>query len=162
MLDLRPAVAEDAARLHALREAAARWLQARGIRQWQPGEVEMATFGTQIAAGEWFLDRRGGAVRAALRFLWSDTPFRGERPDDTGYVHGLVIDRGQAGEGLGGQLLGGAEDRTRQAGRRFLRLDCAADNERLRGHYRERGFVERGRREFRDWGPVVLLEKPLI
>jgi hypothetical protein len=29
-------------------------------------------------------------------------------------------------------------------------------------HYRERGFVERGRREFRDWGPVVLLEKPLI
>jgi hypothetical protein len=53
-------------------------------------------------------------------------------------------------------LLGWAEDRTRQAGRRFLRLDCAADNERLRGHYRERGFVELGRREFRDWGPVVL------
>jgi ribosomal protein S18 acetylase RimI-like enzyme len=65
-----------------------------------------------------------------------------------------VIDRGQAGEGLGGQLLDRAEDRTRQAGRRFLRLDCAADNERLRGCYRERGFVELGRREFRDWGPV--------
>jgi hypothetical protein len=111
----------------------------------------MATFGTQIAAGEWFLDRRGGAVRAALRFLWSDTPFWGERPDDAGYVHGLVIDRSQAGEGSGGQVLGGAEDRTRQAGRRFLRLDCAADTERLRGHDRERGSVELGRREFRDW-----------
>jgi hypothetical protein len=38
----------------------------------------------------------------------------------------------------------------------------AADNERLRGYYRERGFVELVRREFRDWGPVMLLEKPLI
>ena len=38
----------------------------------------------------------------------------------------------------------------------------AADNERLRGYDRERGFVELVRREFRDWGPVMLLEKPLI
>jgi ribosomal protein S18 acetylase RimI-like enzyme len=56
-----------------------------------------------------------------------------ERPDDAGYVHGLVIDRSQAGEGLDGQLLDWAVGRTRHAGRQFLRLDCAADNERLRG-----------------------------
>ncbi|MCW2703994.1 MAG: hypothetical protein JWQ37_1989 [Blastococcus sp.] len=73
-----------------------------------------------------------------------------------------MIDRSHAGEGVDGQLLDWAVGRTWHAGRQFLRLDCAADNDRLRGYYRERGFVELVRREFRDWGPVMLLEKPLI
>jgi ribosomal protein S18 acetylase RimI-like enzyme len=161
VLHLQPAVAEDATGLHALREAAARWLLGRGIDQWRSGEVGPETFTAQIAAGEWFVDRIDGAVRAALRFLWTDPEFWGPMPDDAGYVHGLVIDRRHAGERLGAGALGWAEERARTAGKRYLRLDHAANNVRLGRYYRERGFIERGRREFDAWGPVLLMEKPL-
>jgi protein-tyrosine phosphatase len=116
VLDLQPAVAEDAPDLHALREAAARWLLDRGIDQWRPGEIGLATFSAQTAAGEWFVDRLEGSIRAALRFLWADPQFWGPRPDDAGYVHGLMIRRRHAGEGLGAAALRWAEERARRSG----------------------------------------------
>ena len=161
VLDLRPAVASDAQELHALREAAARWLVGRGVRQWQPGEIDVPTVRDQVGAGEWFLHRRTGRVLVALRFLWCDPVFWGEQSDDAAYVHGLVIDRRHAGEGLGAAALRWAEDKARAAAKQYLRLDHAADNARLARYYRERGFVERGRREFDAWGPVMLVQKPL-
>ena len=147
VLDLQPAVFRDAEALHALREAAARWLMARGIRQWQPGEVDVRTISKQIEAAEWFVHRGAGSVVAALRFLWSDPLFWGEQPGDAAYVHGLMIDRRSAGEGLGAAALDWAEERARAAGRTYLRLDHAADNKRLARYYRERGFIERGCRQ---------------
>jgi ribosomal protein S18 acetylase RimI-like enzyme len=161
VLELQPAVPGDAEALSAMREAAARWLVERGIRQWQPGEVDIGTVREQIEAGEWFLHRRAGRVLVALRFLWSDPAFWGEQPDDAAYVHGLMIDRRHAGEGLGAAALCWAEERASGAGRTFLRLDHAANNLRLARYYRERGFVERGRQEFIAWGPVTLVEKVL-
>jgi ribosomal protein S18 acetylase RimI-like enzyme len=159
VLDLQPAHAGDAEELHALREAAARWLVARGIRQWLPGEMEIMTIRRQIEAGDWFVHRRTGGVVAALRFLWSDPEFWGEQPGDAAYVHGLAIDRGSAGEGLGAAALRWAEERARAAGRSYLRLDHASGNVRLSEYYRELGFLERGRREFDAWGPVTLVER---
>jgi GNAT superfamily N-acetyltransferase len=72
-----------------------------------------------------------------------------------------MIDRRHAGEALGAAALRWAEERARAAGRPYLRLDHAADNPRLARYYRERGFVERGRRQFDAWGPVMLVEKVL-
>jgi ribosomal protein S18 acetylase RimI-like enzyme len=164
VLDLQPAAIDDANALSDLREAAARWLVGRGIRQWLPGEVRATTIREQreqIEAGDWFLHRQRGAPVVALRFLWSEPLFWGEQADDAAYVHGLVIDRQLAGGGLGAAALGWAEETARAAGRTFLRLDHAADNVRLARYYRERGFIERGRREFDVWGPVTLVEKLL-
>jgi ribosomal protein S18 acetylase RimI-like enzyme len=158
---LEPALLGDAEELHAMREAAARWLAGRGIRQWLPGEVDVRTVREQIGADEWFLYRRNRRVLVALRFLWSDPLVWGEQPDDATYVHGLVIDRRHAGEALGAAALGWAEQKARAAGRTYLRLDHAADNARLARYYRELGFVERGRRESDVWGPVTLVEKVL-
>ena len=161
MLELQPADPGDAEGLFALREAAARWLVGRGIRQWLPGEVDLRTVREQIDAGEWFLHRRAGRVPVALRFLWSDPAFCGQRPDHAAYVHGLMIDRRHAGEGLGAAALRWAEKRARGAGRTFLRLDHAADNPGLARYYRELGLHERGTRQFEAWGPVTLVEKEL-
>jgi len=156
-----PALLGDADELLALREAAAQWLVERGIRQWLTGEVDVRTVREQIDAGEWFLHRRNGVVSVALRFLWADPLFWGEQPDDAAYVHGLVIDRRHVGEGLGAAALGWAEETARTAGRTYLRLDHAAENERLARYYRELGFIARGRRESDSWGPVTLVEKVL-
>jgi ribosomal protein S18 acetylase RimI-like enzyme len=152
---------DDADEVLGLREAAAHWLVGRGIRQWQPGEIDLPTIRAQIEAGEWFLLRRIDGVLAALRFLWSDPLFWGEQPEGAGYVHGLVIDRRHAGKGLGAGALRWAEERARTAGRAYLRLDHAADNPRLAEYYRGQGFIVRGRREFDAWGPVFLVEKLL-
>ena len=157
---LHPAVPSDAGRLLALREAVAVWLVGRGIRQWEPGEVGAEQIRAQIGTAEWFVHRPDGAIQGALRLLWADPEFWGERPDDDAYVHGLMIDRGVAGQGLGGRLLDWAEQRARTAGRPFLRLDCSATNERLRSYYRDRGFSEMGPRDpGPGWGAVMLFEK---
>lgn len=161
-LHLHPAGPSDAARLVALREAAALWLHGRGIRQWEPGEVDVEQIRTQIGAGEWFVHRPDGEIHGALRLLWSDPQIWGDRPDDAAYVHGLMIDRRSAGAGFGVRLLDWAAQRTRDRGRPFLRLDCVETNGRLRRYYRDRGFAEVGRRDLGDtWWPVVLFEKPL-
>jgi ribosomal protein S18 acetylase RimI-like enzyme len=162
VLQMRLAQPLDADVLLALREAAGRRLVTRGIRQWEPGEVSVEQIRAQVGAGEWWVHGRDGAVAGALRLLWSDVEFWGDRPDDDAYVHGLMIDRCHAGEGLGRRLLDWAEHRAREADRPFLRLDCAEVNDRLRRYYRERGFREVGRRDFDGtWWSVTLFEKPL-
>lgn len=97
MLDLRPAARTDAERLLALREAAGAWLRGQGIRQWERGEVSAAEIRGQIGAGEWFVVGSDGGIRGALRLLWSDPEFWGDRPDDAAYVHGLEVGRRDLG-----------------------------------------------------------------
>lgn len=108
------------------------------------------------------MQRIDGAVAGGLRLLWSDREVWGERSEDAGYVHGLVIDRRHAGADLGARLLDWAGQRARGNGRAFLRLDCVESNVRLRRYYSDRGFWEMGRRDLGDmWWPVTLFEKPV-
>lgn len=92
--------------------------------------------------------RAGGVVVGALRLVWDDEPVWGPQPPDAAYVHGLVIDRRHAGQGLGRSLLDWSARQARQAGRRWVRLDCGEDNGVLRGYYQRQGFVSVGRRDF--------------
>jgi hypothetical protein len=54
----------------------------------------------------------------------------------------LAVRRGYPG--LGAALLGWAAESVRDAGRRFVRLDCVAGNPRLRAYYEAAGFAHRG------------------
>lgn len=163
VIDPEPAGSADGPRLVALREEAAQWLTDRGITQWAPGEVGLAEVANQLATGEWFVLRREGRVVAAVRLLFSDESVWGPHSGGAVYVHGLVVDRAAAGQGLGAALLRWAEERCRRTGRELLRLDCVESNAALRDYYARAGFAEVGRREFTDrpWHPVVLLEKRL-
>ncbi|WP_432538033.1 GNAT family N-acetyltransferase [Kineococcus arenarius] len=85
---------------------------------------------------------------------------RSEREGAALYVHGLVIDRALAGQGVGARLLRWVEQRARCAGRPWVRLDCVAGNEQLCGYYVRHGFEAVGSRSFDNgWSPVTLLEK---
>ena len=136
-LRLELADAADAPALLGLREAAAAWLAAGGVRQWEPGEVGVDDVRAQAAAGEWHVLREGADPVAALRLLWRDEEVWGPQPPTAAYVHGLVVDRREAGRGLGAGLLRWAEDQARAAGRVLLRLDCGEDNAELRRYYAE-------------------------
>ena len=159
--DVGPATQRDAARIVALLEAAAEWMVANGIRQWAPGEVRLADIEAQVDGGEWCVARSPTTVIAAFRLLLEDRTVWGHDDDANAlYVHGLVIDRGYAGTGLGAGLLRWAAGHARELGADLLRLDCVASNQRLHDYYRGQGFREVGRRDFdRPVWSAVLFER---
>jgi ribosomal protein S18 acetylase RimI-like enzyme len=141
--EVRPAGPEDVEEIVDILSEAARWLLARGIRQWPdpfPGD-RIAAFAER---GVFQLVSLGGETVATLALLWSDPAFWGVRPPDAGYVHALAVRRAHAGQGLGGRLLDWADEQVAAAGREYLRLDCRADNAQLCRYYERHCFEPRG------------------
>ena len=81
-----------------------------------------------------------GTLRLLLRepIVWPDVV-----EDDAVYVYNLAVRRAWSDHGLGGQMLEWAGDRAASLGRRYVRLDCVADNEFLGEYYVQAGFEER-------------------
>src|SRR5260370_39399149 len=102
------ATVADATTMLALHEEAARWLVARGIQQWLPGDFAVEPLVAQIGRGEAYLARIGGEPVGTFTLQWADPRLWGEQPDDAGYVHGLAVRRAYAGRGLGRVLLDSA------------------------------------------------------
>ncbi|WP_370413166.1 N-acetyltransferase family protein [Streptomyces fradiae] len=147
-LRIRLAVESDLPTLVRLRDAAARWMLARGVtRQWQPGELDEDHFRRVIAGdGEvWLAESEsesagGGAVVGAWELWWDDEAAWGAQPPMAGYIHRLMIDRTTAAPGTGRRLLAAAEARVAATGRTHARLDCLADNAPLNAYYRDAGY----------------------
>jgi ribosomal protein S18 acetylase RimI-like enzyme len=59
-----------------------------------------------------------------------------------GYVHGLAIRAHVRRMGIGHSLLSFAERSFREQGKRFVRLDCVADNDVLTKYYLQNGYRE--------------------
>jgi GNAT superfamily N-acetyltransferase len=142
-LEVRRAVPADVDEIVAMLSEAARWLRARGIRQW-PDPFPRSRVEPLVRRGDFYLASLDGQPAGTLALLWSDPTFWGEQPDDAGYVHALAVRRARAGWGLGARLLDWAEAEVVANGREFLRLDCVAQNQALRRYYEEQGFEPRG------------------
>ncbi len=77
--------------------------------------------------------------------MWSDEQIWQEQNAPAAYVHGLVVARSHAGQGLGVRLLAWVEDQAHAAGLGLVRLDCVETNRTLRALYDGIGFVQVGR-----------------
>lgn len=136
----------DADPILALLVSAARWIAEQGNQQWahyreNPAAQAEALAGA-IGQGEVFLARHEGRLAATISLLpaqgdW-DRVLWGEDGGEALYVHRLAIDRAFAGVGLGAWLLAWAEGEARTAGKRYLRLDCVAENPSLNAYYSKR------------------------
>jgi GNAT superfamily N-acetyltransferase len=142
-LELRRAEPAHVDEIAAVLSEAARWLLARGIRQW-PDPFPRSRVEPLVRRGDFYLARIAGEPVATLALLWSDPTFWGEQREDAGYVHALAVRRSRAGRGLGARLLDWAEAEVVANGREFLRLDCVAENHALRRYYEKQGFQQRG------------------
>jgi ribosomal protein S18 acetylase RimI-like enzyme len=132
---------EELGEVVAVLSQAAAWLRSLGVEQWpQPYPAEWVA--ASLERGETYLARENGAVVGTITLRWADQAFWGEQPPVAGYVHGLAVGREFAGRGP--DLLEWAEEQVRDAGRDLLRLDCRADNARLRAYYERQGFEHRG------------------
>jgi protein-tyrosine phosphatase len=147
---LARAQASDADAILAILEDAARWLEARGIDQWHPGDFLRVSLLGMIARGVVYLARgesdmgNEGDPAGTLTVQWEDVPTWGEMPPDAAYVHGFAVRRAYGGLGLGRALLDWAARQAVAAGKAYLRLDCLATNPPLRAYYERAGFVLRG------------------
>ena len=152
ILVFRPAELADFAALHAMYNAAGRWLHdSKGITdQWDRdiADEEVLRF---IASGQATVavweEEPAGALRLAEK---ASLPWKDEG-DDALYLHELVVRRDLAGRRLGRQIGAGAAAETRRRGRRYLRLECMAANPRLCQYYAEAGFSPRGQHPHYTW-----------
>ncbi|GEK20183.1 GNAT family N-acetyltransferase [Cellulomonas xylanilytica] len=157
----RAATPADVDDIHALRRSLEDWMAEHGTVQWPRGSLTRERIAAQVDAGEWWvvLDDRLGLV-GTVRLLWTDPDFWGDDHTPAVYVHGLMVDRRAAGQGLGTTLLDWAAARGGDAGVGLFRLDCRTTNPVLRTYYEGHGFRAVGQRDFAEFS-CTLLERSL-
>ena len=145
VLTIARATPDDVDAMVALNATAAEWARARGFDPGEPPLPLEMIMRRRVERGEAYLARLAGTPVGMLSLHWDDPATWGEL--DTGdalYVHGLMVSREHAGLGIGVALLDWAGTVAAEAGKTYLRLDCRADNPRLRAYYERAGFAYRG------------------
>lgn len=164
-LRLQPAVNDDAGALAELRDEAARWLLARGYRQWEVGEFTAEQFARSVELDEVLVVRDDGRIVATVTLTAEDElVWAGRACADAAYVHRLIVARSHSGQGLGSAILAAVEECARRRGATVVRLDFVASNGDLGAFYRRRGYREVGGLEFPSSPgirPCTLMEKQL-
>jgi GNAT superfamily N-acetyltransferase len=132
----------DLDRVLEILEEASRWLLSKGFdSQWVPGPTFRQAIKENIERGEVYVLKDLKATIGTITLQWSDKKFWGDVPPDAGYIHKFAVTRSKSGQRLGLRLLHWAEEKAREEGRRYLRLDCLADNQTIRKYYEKAGFV---------------------
>ena len=135
---------EDVTGIVGLFEAAGVWLEGRGVKQW-PTQVSARFWKflqVKVKEGEVFVVRgENGRLLGHIRFEYEAGGVWLDNPTDTAYVRGLVIANEVRGQGVGAALLDWAQEYARAKRCARLRLDCMAENGRLRQYYADYGFL---------------------
>lgn len=123
-------------------KGSARWIQSKGINQWNPDHLSMNQVYECFNNGfEFYLARLNEEVVGTLYICWSD-PVLWEELDnhESGYIHRFAVSRNHTGHGIGKQLIHWAERYIRGKGKIHIRLDCMAENTRLNQYYLDLGY----------------------
>jgi GNAT superfamily N-acetyltransferase len=140
-----PAKPEDIDTVLGILDEAAAWIIEQNIPSvWKPGEFSRQTFLEQISRGEVHIGLVDEKPAGTITLQWADLVFWGEQLPDSGYVHKLAVRPVYAGQKLGLEMLKWAEATARRAGRRFLRLNCLAEDRKIRDYYEQAGFLYKG------------------
>ena len=135
---------EDVAGIVALFEDAAVWMEGQGLFQW-PTRVSLRFWRflrRKVKKNEVFVMQEiNGRLLGHVRFNYQTGTVWPDNPADVVYVRGLVIANEVRGQGLGAALLDWAQGYAREGGYSRLRLDCLAENGRLRQYYSDYGFT---------------------
>lgn len=140
----------DVETVAALYENVADWLLGQGLSQW-PAHADRRSIHRRIQRGETYLALLEHVPVGAVTLQDEDEWVWGHTGEAAWYIHGIAVRRDVSGRRLGRYLLRWAEVQARVAGMHFVRLDCWAENQRLRRYYQQAGFCERGTVEVQGW-----------
>jgi GNAT superfamily N-acetyltransferase len=147
-------------------EDAARWVQSIGMETWPPGSFAtqgskergqlMQAFDERVL----FLATVDAEPAGTLSLFDHDERFWPGAPRDALYVHKLAVLRRFGGRGLGAALIRWSNDRARERGKRFLRLDTSPVDPGILAYYHRLGFDRRDDAWDEDLH-VARLERPI-
>ncbi len=122
-------------------EEASRWVVSEGYEnQWRQGPALRQLMKSNIDHGEVYLAKDRDGIIGTITLQWTDLKYWGEMPPDSGYIHKFAVKRAYGGRGLGLRILQWAEQKTKREGKKYLRLDCLANNKVIRNYYERIGF----------------------
>ncbi|WP_448630794.1 GNAT family N-acetyltransferase [Cellulomonas soli] len=157
-----PAAAADVPAIHALRRSLEGWMADHGIEQWPAGSLPRERVAAQVVDGQWWVVRDAAQdVVATVRVVRSDPEYWGDADAPAVYVHGLMVARRAAGEGLGRALVEWAAGVAAREGLPWVRLDHRASNPTLDALYRSWGFEPVGVSD-RPGFTVVLMQRGVV
>lgn len=115
---------------------------------WRPDQLTPERAEPDVRAGWFFLAWDEAEAVGTMRLAPSDPRFWPDAATGEAlYLHRLAVRRAVAGGAVSSALLAWAAERAATRGIPFLRLDCDAARERLRGVYERFGFTYHSDRE---------------
>jgi ribosomal protein S18 acetylase RimI-like enzyme len=136
---VRTATLNDLPAVYEILDEAGAWLSRRGIHQW-PTPYPREPINRAYADRMLWVGSRGGRIVATMRTAHHDPDVWGDDLLPALYVHALAVRREPASRGSGLELLRWAVRAAADAGLVAVRLDCWAENWRLRHYYEQAGF----------------------
>jgi GNAT superfamily N-acetyltransferase len=138
---VRQAQTDDIEAVCAVLHEAAAWLTERGQPLWKADELTRAQITADIEGGSFYIAECEGEVAGVLKFQLEDRAFWPDIPEgESAFIHRFAVRRRFAGGTVSNAMLAWAAQRTRELGRRYLRLDCEAERPKLRAFYERFGF----------------------
>src|SRR5688572_16653670 len=129
-----PANSDDFEAYIGLLEEVAEWLQSRGVGMVRPGTYRQFAdyYASSISAQEVHLCFIDSELVGSFRLVEDGGTVWPDAGDEALYLENLVVRRTWSGQSVGRHLLLVAERKASDAGKRYLRLDCFANNLALR------------------------------
>lgn len=128
-----------------MREAAS-WLTETGKALWRVEDLTEDSILAGITKDDVCVGWVGGEAAVAMILQWEDPSLWPRAEGDSGFIHKLCVRRRFAGTGAASEMVEWAKQEVRRRGRRYLRLDCAADRPKLCSLYEKLGFRRADRR----------------
>lgn len=120
---------------------AANWRLERGIPIWKPEHFTVEMLKPVVERNEMILAQYEGEYIGVLYFQWEDERLWPDVPaGESAFLHRIAIRRRASGQGVLHEMIRWAGEKTKNAGRQYLRLDCDGNTPRLCAHYESLGF----------------------
>lgn len=146
-LNIEKVQRQTRAELTRVLQAAAQELGGRGEPLWPLETLEPAALQAAYPQAEMYVGFQDGEATAGIILLTDDPLFWPDvRPGESLFRHKLAVVPAFQGSGVASAMLSFARARARTHGKRYLRLDFAAERPKLRAFYERHGFRRSGER----------------
>ena len=145
--EIRQARVADTEHVSSILTEAAKWLISINQQLWQQDELALSALEKDVASGSYYLAYWNEKPVGTFKFQLEDTLFWPDVPNyESAFVHRLAVKRSAAGLGVSIQMLNWAKAKTKELGRKYLRLDCAK-RQKLCNLYERNGFIKHSERQ---------------
>jgi GNAT superfamily N-acetyltransferase len=147
-ISVRQATLADLSVVSSILSEAALWLKQHSMTLWEENEVSPNSIRQDVDLGLFYVAFYGEMAAGVVKFQTEDLVFWSDiSQENSAFIHRLAVRRNFAGGSVSTALMQWAVERSRDLGKQFLRLDCAADRSRLRLVYENFGFQHHSDRQ---------------